>query len=87
MTKEEAPHPKIRNKVVNEIFDDIRLTFTKHLTEQQDVSFEEMDIIINRLQDGILQSKVELMFKWLLDEMPANRPKPQDIKFGNNPYH
>ena len=58
--------PKIRNGLINDIFNDVRKTLTKH----QDISYEEIDIVINRLRDGILQSKIETMFQWLKSEDP-----------------
>jgi len=63
--------PKIRDKVVNEIFDSINEYLRAKLLNPKikpGVTFEEQKIILGRLDDIFLQQKMELYCTYFFEE-------------------
>jgi len=57
----------INNKDVDEVYEVMRKTFTDQLEKHVGMTFEEMDIVLYRLNANVKQAKMELFFKWQID--------------------
>jgi hypothetical protein len=76
LTEDKQKPVKIRNDLVNDIYESVRLVFSNKIKEYKDVTFEEMDIVMYRLTEGLFQSKVAMMMAWQNDE---NKKAPADV--------
>jgi len=75
----------IRDKVVNQIFDNVYKVLVTELQNpdiKPGVTFEEQKIVLGRLDDLFLQQKMELYNTYFFDE----NIKPEKISPIPNPY-